>query len=135
MKVGFTGSSTTVTAAQLASVKSLLFELKATEFHHGDCIVADEQAAKVADDLGIFIVGHPPLKAYKRAFYKNGINREHKGYLLRNKCIVKETETLLATPDSYKEILRSGTWSTIREAKRQKKPVYIIYPDGSYIKE
>ncbi len=135
MKVGFTGSSTVITKAQEDTCKYLLVEWGTTEFHHGDCIEADEAIAKIAKKLDIHVVGHPPSNPAKRAHFKSHVNREPLEYLRRNKNIVKDTEVLLATPDSYKERMRSGTWSTIREAERQSKTVYIVYPDGSYDKE
>jgi len=57
--------------------------------------------------------------------------RKQKEYLARNKDIVAETEFLIATPKEYTEILRSGTWATIREAFRQNKKVAIIFPNGN----
>jgi hypothetical protein len=40
---------------------------------------------------------------------------------------------LIAFPTSKKEILRSGTWACIRYAKKQKKDIFIIYTDGTYV--
>jgi len=48
---------------------------------------------------------------------------------------VDETEWLWAIPGEFKEVLRSGTWSTIRYARKKGKKVLIIWPDGSSIVE
>jgi len=52
-------------------------------------------------------------------------------YLARNHFIVAYSEELVAAPKSNKEELRSGTWATIRYARKRKRMVTIIYPDGS----
>ena len=44
--------------------------------------------------------------------------------------IKSETETEIACPAENKEVMRSGTWATIRYAKRIKKPITIIWPDS-----
>jgi hypothetical protein len=51
----------------------------------------------------------------------------------RNKMMVDDCEALIATPRLMVEELRSGTWSTIRYARKCRKPVHIVWPDGSYI--
>jgi len=50
--------------------------------------------------------------------------------LVRNRDIVDATDMLIAAPATRKEVLRSGTWATIRYAKKMKKWIYIIYPSG-----
>lgn len=52
-----------------------------------------------------------------------------KAYLDRIKDIVDMSDILIATPESVKEVLRSGTWSTVRYAKRAGKEVIICNPD------
>jgi predicted Rossmann fold nucleotide-binding protein DprA/Smf involved in DNA uptake len=42
---------------------------------------------------------------------------------------VNETGVLVAMPDGPEE-LRSGTWATVRYARKQGKDGRIIYPDG-----
>jgi predicted Rossmann fold nucleotide-binding protein DprA/Smf involved in DNA uptake len=37
---------------------------------------------------------------------------------------------MIATPHSYVEIGRSGTWATVRYARKAGKPIYLILPDG-----
>ena len=37
--------------------------------------------------------------------------------------------------DSQNEILRSGTWATIRYARKKSKKVMLIFPDGTMTKE
>lgn len=132
MKIGFTGTQQGMTDAQKDRViKYLNSNEKAQEFHHGDCIGADAQACAIADDLNLHIVCHPPLIADKRAFTKYHEIREPLDYLARNKAIVHETELILATPKEHNEVIRSGTWSTIRYARKIGRPLIVIFPDGS----
>ena len=109
-----------------------------SEFHHGDCIGADEESHHIvrifSPHTSIFI--HPPIKENKRANTYNRLAPNQylmplKDYLDRNKDIVDDTEILIGTPEGMEEVTRSGTWSTIRYAMKQKHPVFIIYPDGS----
>ena len=61
-----------------------------------------------------------------RAFCIGTIVKEPQPYLQRNHNIVNECDMLVAFPSTSNEVLRSGTWSTIRYAKKAKKPVEII---------
>lgn len=82
----------------------------------------------------LWVVIHPPKDESKRAFSIADEVRGAKPYLQRNKDIVDETDVLIATPKGNEEELRSGVWATIRYARKQKKKIVIIFPDGS-IKE
>lgn len=53
-----------------------------------------------------------------------------KPYLERNQDIVRSTELLLATPENNVEQQRSGTWATIRFARKMNKSIIIIDTDG-----
>lgn len=57
-----------------------------------------------------------------------------RGALGRNRIIAISCEHLLATPGEMHEVVRSGTWATVRYARQNKKPITIVFPDGS-IKE
>lgn len=50
--------------------------------------------------------------------------------LVRNKRMVTDAHHLLATPGST-EVLRSGTWATVRYGVEAHCLVYIVYPDGT----
>jgi hypothetical protein len=81
-------------------------------------------------DPTVKIVGHPPNNPAKRAFVPCDESRTPKDYLTRNHEIVRETELLLAFPKG-KEQLRSGTWATVRLARKQKRTVVVFGPDGT----
>ena len=49
-------------------------------------------------------------------------------YLDRNKDIVNNCDLLIAAPKENTEVLRSGTWSTVRYAKQLGVTVVIIEP-------
>lgn len=49
------------------------------------------------------------------------------GYMIRNDKTIELSEVLLAFPETNKEELRSGTWATIRRARKREMPVY-TYP-------
>lgn len=134
MIVGFTGTQKGMTALQYLAVTNLFDQLDVDEFHHGDCLGADQDAHDIANDLSKKIVIHPPLNARARAFCsgtKTSILAA-KEYLARNHDIVEASEVMIATPGEFKEQLRSGTWATIRWARRLKRRLYIVFPDGSY---
>ena len=120
IRVGFTGTQRGLTDEQKAALDRLFHELgqDAVEIHHGDCVGADEEAHDLADNHAFDIVRHPPDKDDKRAFCTGGEERDPKPYLDRNKDIVDETDMLIACPNG-EERVRSGTWSTVRYARKR----------------
>jgi hypothetical protein len=129
VKVGFTGSRGGITHAQSEQLTIQFHRVGATDLHHGDCRGADEAAHKIGRQLGLYIVGHPPTASGLRAFCVCDQLRDPQPYLVRNRAVILETELLIATP-SGPERLRSGTWATIRYARRMRMPQIVIYPDG-----
>ena len=141
MKVGFTGTRRGFTQPQKAEFYLVLHRLHPiAEFHHGDCEGCDAQAhARVRPFTDIKIVIHPGYDIDGR--YPHRANcvadekRSPKPYIERNHNIVNESELMIAMPAEAEEVLRSGTWATIRYARKQNKPLLIIWPDGSVLKE
>jgi hypothetical protein len=127
-KIGFTGTQRGMTEIQAETISNYFGD--GVEFHHGDCTGADEQAHRLAKAAGCLIIIHPPINPNKRAFCIADNILPQKDYLDRNHDIVDATELLLATPGEQEEQLRSGTWATIRYARKWKKPTIIIYPNG-----
>jgi hypothetical protein len=130
MIVGFTGTQRGMNEAQWATLWSLLVPRAPGDFHEGDCIGADDQAAKGARAAGFRIIGHPPSNSSKRAFFQCDELRPPADYLVRNHRIVDASQEMIATPGEAEEQLRSGTWSTIRYARRIGRPCHVILPDG-----
>lgn len=127
MKVGFTGTREGMSQAQREAVAKLLAELHADEFHHGDCIGADEQAAAIARAIGYRIHSHPPANSAIRAFARADVELEPKDYLVRNREIVDASDVLVAAP-AGPEVRRSGTWSTVRYARKRGRAVHVVMP-------
>lgn len=132
IRIGFTGTEVGMTHKQQEVVKWLL-QRGPAELHHGDCIGADSQAHELCLLEGVRIVIHPPEDPKKRAFCIGWDEiREEKPYLDRNHDIVNECELLIATPQTPHEILRSGTWATVRYARNKPKiDIAIVNPDGT----
>jgi hypothetical protein len=131
MILGFTGAKSRMTPAQVATVRRLFAELKLHVLHHGDCIGSDEQAHQEAKDLDAWVVIHPPENDTFRAFCKGDEIRPPAPYLKRNLDIAKARDGLIATPRTATEVLRSGTWATVRYARALNRPLWIVLPDGS----
>lgn len=128
MIVGFTGTSEGITEAQKESLIRVLETLDVKVGHHGDCVGADE----VFHELVFWhadVVTHPPDNDYKRAFLGATETRKELPYLVRNHNIVDETQVLVACPNGP-ERLRSGTWATVRYARKKQRPIYIVWPGG-----
>lgn len=132
--IGFTGTQDGMSEAQQATVTKLLTEYgevhPAFVFRHGDCIGSDAQAHDIARAAGAKIVLHPPLQAEKRAHCKGDDEKAPLDYLERNKEIVKGSTVLIATPKKATEEKRSGTWATIRDARKRGIKVQLVQPDG-----
>lgn len=138
--VGFSGTQEGMTTRQLEAVHDLLLSLPGEQetqlnetfeqivFHHGCCIGADEEAAIIARSMGYKLHGHPPKNKSKMSKIVNDFNYAPEPYLERNKKIVLATKILIATPKTVHEVLRSGTWSTIRYSRGIRRPHYIINP-------
>jgi len=132
MKIGFTGTRYGMTLKQKVNYVNKLKELNCEELHHGMCHGADNQAHEMAILNNIpKIVMHPSTisEAYK-PYYHNSLTEvvelSKKPPLERNHDIVDATDILLATPKTKEEVLRSGTWATIRYARKKGKAVVIL---------
>lgn len=134
MIIGFTGSRRLPTQLQRDWLRQELMDLQqhAEEFHHGDCIGADTVAHGIAKSLGIPVHIHPPVVDAYRAFLTGYKMYEPLPYLVRNQAIVRTCDVLYAMPDGP-ERLRSGTWYTIRQARRMDREVRIILPRGTAV--
>lgn len=128
MKVGVTGTREGANAYQLAELRTVLTELKGTEFHHGDCKGVDVEAAAIAKDLGYKVVCHPPKSSEQQGFFGGDEMREPLGYLQRDRNIVDATDVLLVVPLQNEWQPKGGTWYTHDYAVKKGKPVSVIYP-------
>lgn len=130
MILGFTGTSRGMTLVQKTMFTNLLARLCPKAFHHGDCIGADAEAhALVREHCPRCIIEiHPPIDPKARAFCQGGTVWPLKPYLERNKAIVFHCDELAAAPLTRVEELRSGTWSTVRYARKALKPIHMVWP-------
>lgn len=123
-RVGFTGSRVGMSVKQTIALRAVLSSTD--EFHHGDCLGADAEAHRIAREAGVrAIVVHPPSDPKARAFCAGDVQRAPVPYLIRNRSIVNETEFLIAAPRGP-EVLRSGTWATVRYARKVGKEVHVL---------
>ncbi len=137
MNYGFTGTQDGMTDSQLIAFIDWIGNATPSEFHHGQCVGADVQAALIAHEFSFTVIAHPghpkdqPKSTYQRGiFLNNDVVLEAYPYLERNHHIVDASEIVLATPGQMQEVMRSGTWATIRYAQKSK-PVVLFMPDGS----
>lgn len=137
LQVGFTGSRKGMTSAQRETFKRIFAGLSVERFHHGDCVGADADAHALVregwSEVPIHI--HPPTDDSLRAYCKGDTYERERGHLSRNDKIVQRTSVLLATPPAMMELARGGTWYTIRKARKKKRDIYIIWPNGEIQKE
>ena len=129
VKIGFTGTRHGMSDIQIQEFKNIIQAKNFKEFHHGMCVGSDKQAHDFIISKKIKTVGHPPKYKKFVADCHCDILMKSYDYLKRNKNIVDETDILIAAPDT-KERVRSGTWSTVRYARKQHKKIYIIHKNG-----
>lgn len=140
MDLGFSGTQKGMTEPQMEEVwniivaSSLIFSDKINA-HHGLCVGADYQFHTICHAWSIPIIGHPPINKSKVAKFNMlefAYLWDDKEYLDRNTDIVDCSTSFIGAPGEFEEQLRSGTWSTIRKAKRKAgMRGVIVFPDGS----
>lgn len=98
--------------------------------HHGQCRGADAEFHDIMIEQGVDVIIHPPIDGTYCAECPDAVwIKTPKPYLERNHDIVKESDILVAFPRTDTEQLRSGTWSTIRYARKIGKRVIIFPPN------
>lgn len=118
MGIGFTGTRRGMTEFQKKAVSEFLAMLRLTfghEFIHGAADGSDKQAEAMA-----LVSGYVPQPIPAG---DNPLARDHK--------IARQSEFVIATPFEYEEVMRSGTWATIRYARKYHTPGVIVWPDGA----
>ncbi len=131
MKLGMTGNRNGITNEAKAVLIDFINNNKIDEIHHGDCVGADKDFHDVCAEHKLKIVIHPPNDAKMRAFCVADVILPEQKYLDRNHNIVDDADVLIAFPSTKKETVRSGTWGTIRYARKKKKQIIVVFSDGT----
>jgi len=133
--VGFTGTRSGMSIFQktnvLLALNNLLQERGEVRAIHGDCLGADEDFDQLCSELSIQREIYPCTIEHMRAHCETkGATclREPIAPLKRNEQIVKAVDILFATPYTQQEERRSGTWFTVRYARKISKPYEIFLP-------
>lgn len=137
--IGFSGSIEGMTEQQMSSVIELFSNIVRVsrqlgvriEVHHGDAVGCDAQMHELARAMDVPIVIHPPVDDRLRAFCTGAETvLPEKPYLVRDGDIA-QSDILIACPRQMEEVVRSGTWATIRYSRKNGKRRIIVFPDGS----
>lgn len=136
MRAGFTGTRKGMNFKQQGQLRIELMRLAPSLLAHGACRGADDQADELAAEMDIYRVAYPSTAStrvhdnYLRARTGSQITiiLPPSLPLVRDKMIVDIAEIMIAAPKTMTEIVRSGTWTTVRYARRMKKEVIILWP-------
>jgi len=145
MRVALTATQQGINGRQWTTLYDVLRQLKPALFIHGACLGGDDQGDSMAADLGIPRIAFPSTIGKKRV-PDDELKRRTGSLimimpaeqpLIRNikmlKCAkVIEGSKLIACPRQRHEIIRSGTWTTVRHGRRilGTQNVIIISPEG-----
>jgi hypothetical protein len=131
--IGVTGTHTGATVAQKTTLRAFIQFLQPDEARHGDCIGVDAEFHDIVRESleTSYIVVHPPTDPKRRAYKQGDLIKPPKPFLVRDDDVILASDLMFGVPGEFKEHLRSGTWATIRHTRKFKKPLVIIYPDGT----
>jgi hypothetical protein len=133
MKIGITGTRMGMNESQFTLIEKFLQEnfSEGSEFHHGDCVGVDAEAALLAKDIGYKIVGHPgPNHDNLRAFVESDETKEPLSHFKRNRNIVDTCDILMVVPLQNEWQPKGGTWYTHDYAVKQSKALKLFLPKG-----
>jgi hypothetical protein len=150
LNIGITGSRKPLPTIQIKSLYFVMMKLCLDELamdggsvaiHHGCCVGADEEAHNLAETMaGVSIHGHPGMDEWGKSRltlptgkYDYDILHSRELYKTRNWNIVNVSDVLIACPaypENDKGSRRSGTWQTVRMARRASKTVKYVWANG-----
>lgn len=134
--VGFTGTSRALTVEECAYVRAVVAGIDADRYVTGGALGVDTVVHLVAAGLRpsaehLVLVPDAPWSedTAERATVERvpGGKTAGESYMLRNDAIVAAADLLVAFPETAAGSLRSGTWATVRRARRAGVPV-LIFP-------
>ena len=131
MIVTITGSQKGWTPEQRAFMRDVLAN---TSFlHHGACPGVDQQCHTEFAKPHKTKAWPSNMEQLRCALHRLAQSHVHSVMppLVRNRRMVDEAHRVYACPKEFHEIVRSGTWATIRYAKKTGKFLTIIWPDGT----
>lgn len=129
MKISITGSRRGLTPRQRAFVIPLLEQVE--WLTHGGCTGVDRDVHALFNTPYSTTVYPGTYEQHKWAVDSRcAITFPVKAPLARNRDIVNATPKLYAFVSTYHEIQRSGTWATIRYARKIGHDVTVVWPDG-----
>jgi hypothetical protein len=133
LHLGFTGTRQSLTDVQHRELARAFKVISHFDiFHHGDCVGADTEAHYLVENMGKEIWIHPStlVKYTANNTTYRGKRFAARDPLERNQQIVNWITLLIACPSSKAEAVRSGTWTTVRYARKKGIAILVIYPDG-----
>ncbi len=142
MIIGFTGTRKGLSSKQMMALDAWVKENEShiTGLLHGCAIGADVWMVRRIKACSKFI----PVYGYpchiEKDTAKDAIKMSDTVYrkarpLDRNRTIVSHCARLIACPALMEEEQRSGTWATIRYARKEECAVTIFWPDGTITHE
>jgi hypothetical protein len=149
--VGISGVRHPLNAAQRDLFRNLIAVFRPVDFgaeqgvmmHHGACTGADSEAHTAGCVYGFDITLHPASNTgqWHNGYLKpqgRGVQLERHASYVRNRQIVAAADVLIVAPlypEAYPQSLRSGTWQTIRYARKKGIPVYYAMLNGYLFEE
>jgi len=133
--VGFTGTRKGLTEPQRDALFTIILDEDPSLVFHGDCIGADKEFNDICKALGVRRLCLPCNLSGQRAYSDAELYQPPKAPLARNHDIVRLSHVMIACPGESSEVLRSGTWATIRYARTAGKRLIIILPDGKLVRQ
>lgn len=131
--IGVTASREGLTDPQKNWIEDFLEGNLAYVLHHGMCKGGDIELAVLFRKYNTYIIAHPGhIRHMRAASPANDLILPWSHTLVRNRIIVNHSELILGFP-KVPYATDSGTWHTIKFAKKQKTPLFVIGPDGSVI--
>jgi hypothetical protein len=126
MKLGVTATQRGMTDRQRQMFRARVIELRPSALIHGGCTGGDDHADIIAAELGVPRFVFPSTRVDKRV--PDDVLRARTGSsvtimpakepLDRNPDIVNAVDKIIACPQQSRMITRSGTWTTVRLARR-----------------
>lgn len=136
--VGFTGTRNGMTDAQRDRVYRELKQNMTGALGvpllglHGDCVGADADFDRICILLGIGRMCRPCVFESMRAHTGAVEIAPPVRPMERNRAIVADADWVIACPPNFDEIKSgSGTWATIKFARRAHRMLTIVFPDGT----